>query len=116
MVLTDTYGDIPYEEGGKGYSDQIFFPVYQSQQSIYNNLNQELKEASAALSATGKIETSIVLFSGNMDKWKKFGYSLLLRAGMRLSKADAAKAQATVTLDFQRLPFATWGPPQVMIR
>ena len=32
----------------------------------------------------------------NIDKWKKFGYSLLLRAGMRLSKVDAAKAQSTV--------------------
>lgn len=96
MILTDTYGDVPYDEGGKGYSDQIFFPVYQSQQSIYNNLIQELKEASAALSAAGKIETSVVLFNGDIEKWKKFGYSLLLRAGMRLSKADAAKAQATV--------------------
>jgi len=29
-------------------------------------------------------------------KWKKFGYSLLLRAGMRLSKVDATMAQAAV--------------------
>jgi hypothetical protein len=37
-----------------------------------------------------------VLYAGNIDQWKKFGYSLLLRAGMRLSKVDAAKAQTTV--------------------
>ena len=33
-------------------------------------------------------------------KWKKFAYSLLLRAGMRLSKVDAAKAQSTVQAAF----------------
>ena len=35
-----------------------------------------------------------------LHKWKKFGYSLLLRAGMRLSKVDAAKAQSTVQAAF----------------
>ena len=43
-----------------------------------------------------QVETADVLYAGNIDKWKKFGYSLLLRAGMRLSKVDPAKAQATV--------------------
>jgi hypothetical protein len=34
-----------------------------------------------------------VLYSGNIDQWKKFGYSLLLRAGMRLSEVNPSKAQ-----------------------
>ena len=96
MVLTDNYGDIPYTEGGQGYGEQIFFPVYDAQQTIYNDIIKELTEATAALNPAGKIETGEVLYAGNIDKWKKFGYSLLLRAGMRLSKADAAKAEATV--------------------
>jgi hypothetical protein len=96
MVLTDTYGDIPYTEGGAGYSDQIYFPVYDAQQTVYTDIIKELTEATAALSATSKIETGEILFAGNIDKWKKFGYSLLLRAGMRLSKVDAAKAEQTV--------------------
>ena len=96
MILTDTYGAIPYTEGGAGYTDQIFFPKYDQQQDIYPKIIQELTEASAALNATGTIESSDVLYAGNIAKWKKFGYSLLLRAGMRLSKVDAAKAQSTV--------------------
>ena len=100
MILTDEYGDIPYNEGGAGYSDQIFFPKYDAQQGIYTKLIQELTEAATALNAAGTIETADVLYSGNIAKWKKFAYSLLLRAGMRLSKADAAKAQATVQAAF----------------
>ena len=96
MILTDTYGAIPYTEGGAGLTDQIFFPKYDQQQDIYPKLIQELTDATAALNASGTIETSDMLYAGDVAKWKKFGYSLLLRAGMRLSKVDAAKAQSTV--------------------
>jgi hypothetical protein len=101
MVLTDEYGDIPYAEGGKGYTDQNFFPVYDAQQDIYNDIIKELGEAAAALNAGSKIETGDILYGGNVAQWKKFAYSLMLRAGMRLSKADAGKAQATAQAAFQ---------------
>ncbi len=100
MILTDEYGDIPYTEGGAGYTDQLFFPRYDAQQDIYPKLIQEFSEAATALDAAGTIESSDVLYAGNITKWKKFAYSLLLRAGMRLSKVDAAKAQATVQAAF----------------
>jgi hypothetical protein len=96
MVLTDTYGDIPYKQGGAGYSDQAFFPVYDPQQEIYTDIIKELTEASAALSSTGRTEAGEVLYSGNIAQWKKLGYSLLLRAGMRLSKVDPTRAQQIV--------------------
>lgn len=100
MVLTDSYGDIPFTEAGTGYPEQLLLPKYDAQQGIYTKLIQELTEASAALNATSTIESSDVLYSGNIAKWKKFGYSMLLRAGMRLTKADAAKAQAAVQAAF----------------
>ena len=100
MTLTDTYGDIPYSEGGLGYNEQLFLPAYDAQQDIYPKLITELTEATNALSATSKTEAGEVLFGGNIAQWKKFGYSILLRAGMRLSKIDAAKAQATVQAAF----------------
>ncbi|CAN5180152.1 SusD/RagB family nutrient-binding outer membrane lipoprotein [soil metagenome] len=100
MILTDNYGDIPYSQGGAGYSDQIFFPAYDRQQDIYPQIIQELMQASAGLDAAGTIETQDALYAGDIAKWKKFGYSLLLRAGMRLSKVDAAKAQSTVQAAF----------------
>jgi Starch-binding associating with outer membrane len=100
MILTDEYGDIPYTEGGAGYSEQIFFPKYDAQQAIYTDIIKELTEAGAALNAGGTIETSDVLYAGNITKWKKFANSVLLRAGMRLVRVDATKAQATVQAAF----------------
>ena len=95
MVITDTYGNIPYAEGGKGYFGQNFFPAYQSQQEVYPNIISELQSATDGLDAS-KITNTDVLYNGDIAKWKKFGYSLLLRAGMRLSKVDAATAKSTV--------------------
>lgn len=100
MILTDEFGDIPYSEGGAGYSNQVFFPKYDAQQAIYTDLIKELTEAGTALNASGTIESADVLYAGNITKWKKFANALLLRAGMRLSKVDAAKAQSTVLAAF----------------
>src|SRR5678816_3857751 len=100
MVLTDTYGAVPYTEGGAGLTDQIFFPKYDQQQDIYPKLIQELTDASAALNASGTVESSDVLYAGNIPKWRKFGYSLLLRAGMRLSEVDPTQAQSIVQTAF----------------
>jgi len=97
MILTDTYGNIPYTEAGGGYTAQNFFPVYDTQQSIYPKIIDELTQAVAALGTSGKVETGDALYAGSIDKWKRFGNSLLLRAGMRLIKADPAKAASTVT-------------------
>jgi hypothetical protein len=96
MILTDEFGEIPYSQGGAGLAEHINFPKYDRQQDIYPKLIQELTEAAAALTTTSTIETGDVLYAGDVAKWKKFAYSLLLRAGMRLSKIDPAKAQSTV--------------------
>ncbi len=100
MLLTDTYGAIPYKEGGAGVTDQIFFPKYDTQEFIYNELIKELTEASAALNPSGKIETADILYAGNIAKWKRFANSMLLRAGMRLSRVDQNKAKQVVSTAF----------------
>ncbi|MGC3943142.1 MAG: SusD/RagB family nutrient-binding outer membrane lipoprotein [Chryseolinea sp.] len=100
MVLTDTYGAIPYSEAGKGYTEGIFLPVYDTPESIYDGIISELTAASAALDPAGKVETSDVLYKGEIAKWKKFANSLLLRAGMRLVNANPSKAAATVAAAF----------------
>ncbi|EAZ79382.1 SusD/RagB family nutrient-binding outer membrane lipoprotein [Algoriphagus machipongonensis] len=101
MILTDDYGSIPYFEGGQGYSQQVYLPVYDSQQVIYEDLIKELTEATSALNLSGRVETADILYGGDLEKWKSFGYSLLLRAGMRLSEVDASKAQQVVQSAFQ---------------
>jgi hypothetical protein len=100
MILTDTYGAIPYSEGGAGYTNQIFFPIYDSQQNIYADIIKELTEASAALNPSGRVETADILYSGNIVKWKAFGNSILLRAGMRLSEVDPTRAGQVVSTAF----------------
>lgn len=101
MVLTDDYGSIPYFEGGIGYSQQVFFPTYDSQEVIYEDIIKELTEATAALNLSGKVESADILYGGNLNKWKMFGNSLLLRAGMRLSEVNPTKAQQVVQAAFQ---------------
>ncbi len=101
LILTDSYGDIPYNEAGKGYTDQIVFPKYDTQQVVYAGIIKELTEATTALDASKTIENADVLYGGNVVLWKKFGNSLLLRAGMRLSKVDATQAQQLAQKAFQ---------------
>lgn len=101
MVLTDTYGDIPYSEGGQGFTEQVVLPKYDAQQDIYPALIQEITQATAALSNSARTEPGEVLYQGDIDKWRRMGYSLLLRAGMRLSKADAGLAEQTVKAALQ---------------
>lgn len=97
LVLTDTYGDIPYTEAGKGYTDQMVYPKYDKQQAVYTGIIKDVSDAVAALDAAKARETADVLFGGDVAKWKKFGNSLLLRVGMRLSKVDATQAQSLVS-------------------
>jgi hypothetical protein len=95
MVLTDTYGHIPYFEAGKGFSDQIVLPVYDSQEAIYMDLINELREAVSALNDSGDAVGEI-MYGGDLDKWRKLGNSLLLRIGMRISNVDNAMGQQIV--------------------
>ena len=96
MVLTDTYGDIPYFDAGVGFINQVVLPKYDPQEAIYKDIIKELKEASAALDASKAKENADILYAGDITKWKKLGYSLLLRAGMRLTAVDPTLAQQTV--------------------
>ena len=96
MVLTDTYGDVPFIEAGLGYIEGEGTPVYDTQEAIYDHVLSELEAASAALDASGRIETGDVLYAGDITKWKRFGYSLMLRAAMRLTKVKPAKAEEYV--------------------
>ena len=97
MVLVDTYGDVPYFEAGKAYLEGINLPKYDDQKVIYDDILKELEEGTKALDATKSIEIGDLFYKGNIAQWKKLGNSLLLRAGMRYSKLDAAKAKTIVT-------------------
>jgi hypothetical protein len=92
--LTDLYGDIPYSQAAKGYTDALYKPAYDTQQSIYADLLKELDESAAALDA-GKTTfgAADLIYGGNVTQWKKFAYSLMLRMAMRMTKVDVAMAE-----------------------
>lgn len=98
--LTDWYGSVPYTEANKGL-EGIFQPVYDKQKAIYTDLLKELDEACAAFNASdvdyAGFKKADFVFNGDIAKWKKFGYSLMLRLAMRVSNVDAAMAATYVT-------------------
>ncbi len=95
--LTDLYGDIPYSEAGKGFLEGITKPAYDAQSDIYADMLATLESSANALtSGTQSFGTGDLLYSGDVDKWKTFAYSLMLRLGMRLVKVDPAAAQSWV--------------------
>ena len=96
MVLTDTYGDVPFQEAGLGYLGDIIAPSYDTQEFIYTTVLSELEDAADALDEGLTIETSDILYGGNIVKWKRFAYSLMLRAGMRLGEVDPVTADKYV--------------------
>lgn len=92
QYITDLYGDCPYTEALQG-SDGNIFPKYDSQQSIYMAMLSELDAALSNLNASQPAPAADLFYGGDIDKWKKFGYSLMLRMAMRLTKVDAGTAQ-----------------------
>lgn len=98
LRMTDLYGDIPYFEAGQAYREGIFSPKYDPQSAIYDDIINELQEATTSLDPSAPVPTGDLIFNGDLNKWERLGYSLLLRAGMRLVKVDEEKAKQTVKM------------------
>lgn len=96
LRLTDSYGDIPYSEAGKGFLEGKFAPKYDEQRTILADIINDLDAAAKAFDATKPFKGDISSYNGNVNLWKKAAYSLMLRVAMRMSKKDAAAAQAGV--------------------
>lgn len=97
--LTDYYGRIPYSEALQATTGGTFFPAYDKQSAIYADLLKELDEATAGLSASNPddgFKAADLYYNGDIAKWKKWGYSLMLRLAMRISNVDAAKTNTYV--------------------
>ena len=103
--LTDFYGDIPVSEAGLAYISSNLKPKYDKQADIYKYMLETLDAETKAISADAAVlaltwkgnadakKARDIIYNGNMDKWKKYAYSLMLRIAMRASAADAAMAK-----------------------
>lgn len=108
MGVVDTYGDVPYFEAGKAVSETLYFPSYDDDAAIYEDLYNELTSAIAALNPNGGFVSEDLFYGSNAEnpttsaaaqvsKWQKLGNSLLLRLGMRYSKINPSRAESIVS-------------------
>jgi len=85
--LTDVAGDIPYSDALKGKGNLT--PKYDTQKDIYVDMLSQLDAAATSLDASKpSFGTGDLFYHGDVAKWKKFAYTLMLRLGMRLSNVD----------------------------
>ncbi len=89
---TDMYGDCPYSQADMAQQG-IKYPVYDTQQSIYNAMLTSLDNAISKLDVNGFKPTADLFYNGDITRWKKLGYSLMLRVAMRLTKIDPVTAE-----------------------
>lgn len=93
-VLTDIYGDVPCSEAGRGYTDGVYTPKYDTQEEIYDFFFTELAECAAQLGEGTDIVTGdVTAYDGNTAKWKKYANSLRMRFAMRISGVEPEKAR-----------------------
>jgi hypothetical protein len=113
MNIVDTYGDIPYFKTGLAAIDgeSAFFPPYDSDAAIYDDLYLEITDALSKLDPAGDYVSADLFYgakayipinnaAAQVAQWKKLGNSLLLRLGMRYSKANPTKAASIVAEAF----------------
>lgn len=90
--ISDVYGDVPYSEALKA-DEGITQPSYDSQSLAYISMLTELEASLGALSASGDPIRNDVIYGGDIAKWRRFGYSLMLKLAMRLVKKDPTAAR-----------------------
>ncbi len=97
--LTDLFGDVPFTEAGRAFQNvDNIRPKYDSQETIYKMLIEDLEWATSMLKDAGTPLPSGVskisfgqfdtMFSNDWSKWIKFGNGLLLRHLLRMVEKD----------------------------
>jgi len=104
QVATDAFGDVPLSEALKGAD--FLNPTYESQELVYDSIFNYIDKGLALLNTSNAnatpVTTQDMLFNGDLEKWEQFGNTLALRAYLRLSEVDEAKASAGVKALYAR--------------
>jgi hypothetical protein len=93
-VTTDQWGDIPYSDALKG-STLVLKPVYDTQEKIYTTILSLLDEALADLNSSSSVfspDAEDLIYTGDLDKWKKTAYALKARFNLHLAKRNGNTA------------------------
>lgn len=105
-LATDCYGDLPYTEASRA-KEGFIYPVYDTQETIYNGILADLKTASDLFGTSGEVISGDVIFNGNIEKWKKLANSLRIRYLMRISKKRNVSSDIQAILSDPKYPVFT---------
>ncbi|MET4081019.1 hypothetical protein ABIB40_000964 [Pedobacter sp. UYP30] len=96
QLTTDAFGDVPLSEALKG--NEFGSPKYDAQELVYDSIFNYIDKGSALLNTANASSPGAqdIIFKGDISKWKAFANTLKLRAYLRLSKVNPAKAQAGI--------------------
>jgi hypothetical protein len=89
--MTDRWGPLPYTNALQGRDN--LRPAYDTQETIYMDLLNELSEAVAQMDGGAGVDGDFIL-GGDMDMWAVFANTLRMKMALRLSEVDPATAQA----------------------
>jgi len=103
IYIADSWGDAPYTAALNGINgeQEDLFPVFDSQEVIYQGIIEELKMANTILSKPAseyeKIDADAdLMYGGDPAKWRKMANSLMLRYYMRVSTKLPSYAKAGI--------------------
>ena len=94
QIATDAFGDIPTTDAvGEAHN-----PKYDSQEAVYDKIFELLDEARSEIDVNSENApgSDDLVLGGDLGSWLEFANTLELRAYLRLSEVDAAKAEAGV--------------------
>jgi hypothetical protein len=103
--LTDFYGNIPMSEACQAYIGSNLKPKYDTQEDIYRYMLETLEASALSISTDASLapynwkgnndtkKARDIVYNGDLNKWKKYAYSLMLRIAMRASDADAVMSK-----------------------
>ena len=86
QLMTDAYGDIPYDEAGRA-DEGYEFPHFEHQQNEKKKMLDDLDTANELLKnlSSGTSIDNDILYDGDLQKWRKLANTLRVRILMRMS-------------------------------
>lgn len=103
-MITDSFGDAPFSDAFKGF-DGVIKPMYDSQESIYQQIQTLLDEAiDEAGRQIGEVPNADdFVYGGSMESWQRLARTLKARFYLRLTFAPGHDAAAQADLALQAL-------------
>ncbi|WP_185146925.1 SusD/RagB family nutrient-binding outer membrane lipoprotein [Chryseobacterium echinoideorum] len=97
QVLTDSYGAVPFTQAT---NPEILAPSFDQPEVIYDGLVANLKDALSKDISTSPTDiipgNDDLVFGGNMDNWKRFANTMLLKLYLRQTNSRPNVAQQGV--------------------